>query len=358
MNKFSKIISIMFVLGVVFVLSSCGKKEHIHEFDEGKIIQDATCTTEGIKEYKCNGCSETKQETIQKLEHIYETTTIEPTCTKEGLKTTKCKLCGNIDKEEIKEKLEHRKVIDKEVLPTCLNTGLTKGSHCDICGEIFDKQEIVSKDPHKYMNGACIECRIAEPSKGLRYSLAPDKQSYIVAGRGTFSGNKISIPSEYEGLPVTGIDNRAFYDDRNLVSITISYTINVIGEEAFGLCRNLNEIIFENDAQVHTISKKAFSECKSLEKITLPKTVKIIEEMVFNECVVLTDVIFEKGSVIESIAVDSFLCCYILENIILDENNNNFEIINSFLMATNNKEEFICYLNGRQEKKLLYLMEL
>ena len=104
MNKFSKIISIMFVLGVVFVLSSCGKKEHIHEFDEGKIIQDATCTTEGIKEYKCNGCSETKQETIQKLEHIYETTTIEPTCTKEGLKTTKCKLCGNIDKEEIKEK--------------------------------------------------------------------------------------------------------------------------------------------------------------------------------------------------------------------------------------------------------------
>ena len=57
---------IIFVL--CFGLISCDK-EHTHTFDEGKIIKDATCTMDGIKEYKCTGCEETKQEVINMLGH-------------------------------------------------------------------------------------------------------------------------------------------------------------------------------------------------------------------------------------------------------------------------------------------------
>ena len=351
MNKLTRLSIILFILISLFTFSSCGK-EHIHEYDEGKIIKEATCTEDGIKEYKCS-CGEIKQEVLKQLTHIYETTKVEATCSMEGSKTTKCKLCGYVEKEEVIEKLEHKKVIDKEVTANCLNTGLTKGYHCDICGEILLKQEETPKTPHKYLNGSCVVCEILEPSKGLRYNLAPDKQSYIVVGKGAFVGDTVSIPSEYEGLPVTGIGDKAFYNDKTLVSITIPYTISVIGEEAFGLCINLKEVIYENDAKISTISKKAFSECKNLEIITIPKKVKTIGEMVFNECESLTEVIIEEGSIIEYIASDAFIKCANLKNIVLPENNDNFIITNGFLIAENNKEEFICYMLGRKETKVV-----
>ncbi len=35
------------------------------------------------------------------------------------------------------------KVVDEAVAPTCTTTGLTEGLHCDVCGEVFTKQEVI-----------------------------------------------------------------------------------------------------------------------------------------------------------------------------------------------------------------------
>ena len=212
MKKRNIILLIIVFFINIFILTSC--KEHQHTFDEGRIIQEASCLAEGIKEYKCTKCDETRQETINKLEHIYDTTIIKATCSKKGSETKVCKLCNdtieielekldhnyidgkcsNCDaedpnykeehihtesewiileeatctkegkkqkmctscdevlSEEIIKKLDHTIVIDKAVEATCKNTGLTEGSHCSECGEVFKKQETIKKLDHTESN--------------------------------------------------------------------------------------------------------------------------------------------------------------------------------------------------------------
>ena len=44
----------------------------------------------------------------------------------------------------------HTVVTDKAVAPTCMNTGLTEGSHCSSCGKVIKKQDVVPTVDHKW----------------------------------------------------------------------------------------------------------------------------------------------------------------------------------------------------------------
>ena len=65
-----------------------------------------------------------------------------------------------------KEDLSHTHipVIDSEVLPTCTETGLTEGSHCETCGEVLVKQTEVPFLGHNYTDGICTLCGISQAS--------------------------------------------------------------------------------------------------------------------------------------------------------------------------------------------------
>ena len=67
MNKDMKKSIKLFLLAVLFInillLISCNN--HIHTFDEGVVINEATCLIEGLKEYKCISCNKVKKETAE-----------------------------------------------------------------------------------------------------------------------------------------------------------------------------------------------------------------------------------------------------------------------------------------------------
>ncbi len=42
--------------------------------------------------------------------------------------------------------------IDKEIEPTCLQTGLSRGSHCSVCKQVLIKQEVLEKTDHKLID--------------------------------------------------------------------------------------------------------------------------------------------------------------------------------------------------------------
>ena len=64
------------------------------------------------------------------------------TCTNRGYSKYRCSICGK-ERFIYKELAKHTIVIDKAIKATCANDGLTEGSHCDKCGKIIVKQEVI-----------------------------------------------------------------------------------------------------------------------------------------------------------------------------------------------------------------------
>ncbi len=61
-------------------------------------------------------------------------------------------------------KLGHTEVIDKAVAPSCTETGLTEGSHCETCGEVLTAQQEIPALGHDYVNEVCTRCREEDPA--------------------------------------------------------------------------------------------------------------------------------------------------------------------------------------------------
>lgn len=77
-----------------FALTGCGQCEH--EYDDGVVTKEPTCTEEGEKTFTCSLCEETRTESVPKTEHTYkEEVTKEPTFEEEGEKTFTCEVCGD-----------------------------------------------------------------------------------------------------------------------------------------------------------------------------------------------------------------------------------------------------------------------
>lgn len=81
-------------------------------------------------------------------------------------------------------------------------------------------------------------------SQGLEFALNDD--SYWVIGIGTCTDTEIVIPSQYNGLPVTGIFEQAFAGTNDLASIEIPDSVTSIGNYAFYNCSSLTSVTFEN----------------------------------------------------------------------------------------------------------------
>lgn len=66
-----------------------------------------------------------------------------PTCTEKGQKGKICKKCGKITEKADIDATGHAPVTDPAVAPTETTDGLTKGSHCGVCGVVLQAQEVI-----------------------------------------------------------------------------------------------------------------------------------------------------------------------------------------------------------------------
>ena len=140
-----------------------------HSWDEGTEVTGATCTGEGVMEYRCVRCGYHRLEgdaaaghvpgeaatcttpqlctkcgavIVNALGHDYQEEVTAPTCTKMGYTTYTCSRCGDTYKGDYTEAAGHKPgdwIIDQE--PTTGSEG-SKHKECEVCGETLETEEI------------------------------------------------------------------------------------------------------------------------------------------------------------------------------------------------------------------------
>lgn len=145
---------------------------------------------------------------------------------------------------------------------------------------------------------------------GLEYELNSDGESYSVVGIGSFVGNDLNIPKEYNEKPVTAIGKQAFYGCMSVVDVVIPEGVTTIGDEAFCYCYNLASVVIPKG--VVTIEDNAFYTCYSLGNVTLPEGVVSIGSA-FSGCNKLTEFVIPDS--VTEISRDAFENCYGLTSV-------------------------------------------
>lgn len=104
---------------------------------------------------------------------------------------------------------------------------------------------------------------------GLFYNLVKKAESAEVTSNPNKYSGSIEIPSTvyYDGTvyKVIGIDEHAFFDCGELISIVLGSNVTTIKNEAFAWCRKLTDITIPPSVQ--TVGSWAFNDCISLENV-------------------------------------------------------------------------------------------
>ncbi len=114
---------------------------------------------------------------------------------------------------------------------------------------------------------------------------------------------------------VTDVRDYAFNHCGSLTSIVIPNTVISIGRSAFDTCSGLAEVTFAENSQLSAIGENAFYNCKNLTSISIPSKVTAIAANLFDDCEKLTSVSIPNG--ITAIGNYAFRNCGDLTDIII-----------------------------------------
>ena len=142
------------------------EEKHVHEFDEWKIMNPATCMAAGSKVRDCKKCSFSERGVVEKLEHNYveDKVIVEATCVKAGAKLFACSNCKDIKIENI--------------------TPLGHMYHEGVCLRCEAlENEVVTYTINYELNGGSMYTTSSKAKEGATIKLPnPTKENYIFEG--------------------------------------------------------------------------------------------------------------------------------------------------------------------------------
>ena len=147
-----------------------------------------------------------------------------------------------------------------------------------------------------------------------------DKFGYAVNAEGDYDivsfdsvdkMHKVTIPSDIDGIPVTGIADEAFKSAWQITEIVIPDTVKYIGVAAFFDCKYLEKVDMADS--VIRISEAAFKDCIALDNLTLSKGLVEIGDGAFFGCASLKKIAFTDK--VETIGKGAFQNCTALAEV-------------------------------------------
>lgn len=152
---------------------------------------------------------------------------------------------------------------------------------------------VCSVDGKKYQgaDSDIVTAKIGTPQIGDVYSVGDLKYKVTGAKEVSVIGLakeevEIKIPSAVsisgKAYKVTSVQEKAFYQNEDIVSIAIGNNVTYVGKYAFYQCPNLETVKFGK--RVAVISTCAFTQCPNLENVTLPSSIRKIGAKAFYQC--------------------------------------------------------------------------
>ena len=284
--------------------------------------EDPTCTEKGHKAYNtCTRCDYTTYEELPATGHTESNWIIDvdATCTETGSKHKECTVCHEKLDTEVIESLGHDLVHHEKKDSTCTEKGYKEYYSCTRCS--YTTYEEIPELGHIYEDGICTRCRYELTSSDLLYELTSDNAGYLVTGldysKYDINALTIIIPSEYNGLPVVGINDSAFENEKKIKCIILPNCITYIGSSAFDGCDSLNYNIYDEGYYLGNAENKYFAliktSGKNITNIILQNNVKIIGTSVFFGCRNLTYIVIPDS--VTSIGFSAFEECTSLTSI-------------------------------------------
>ena len=203
----------------------------------------------------------------------------------------------------------------------------------------------------------------------FEYTLEDDFTCTITGYNGTASN--VTIPSTIYGYKVSEIGYNSFYDNNNIISVTlpnslksigysafaktnlkkvtIPNSVTEIGHYAFSGCENLSSLTFSN--KLESIGDRCFENCTSLTSVTLPNSVTAIGWSAFDSCSSLKTVSIGSGlkhCETQSSSGYIFKNCIALESITVSSSNNNYSSANG-IMYDKKKTEILVYPRAKKD---------
>ena len=102
------------------------------------------------------------------------------------------------------------------------------------------------------------------------------------------------------------IGRKSFFEEKQLVSVTMPYNVLIIGDEAFSGCCDLEAVTFQKESLI-IICNHAFCHCSRLKYLKLPDTLKKIGNGAFLGCKSLINITIPKS--VSEIGKDAFCDC-------------------------------------------------
>ncbi len=122
-----------------------------HSYGEWEIVTAATCTANGEQKKTCSACGDVVTEVIKATGHNYQAVVTAPTCTEEGYTTYTCANCGNSYVSDYVDALGHDEVEHEAKAATCTEIGWNAYETCSRCDYTTYKE--IAALGHDYDDG-------------------------------------------------------------------------------------------------------------------------------------------------------------------------------------------------------------
>lgn len=338
MKKFlSLLLTLLLSIGLCFTLTACDDSPEssvggggdgkctTHQLIE-RVDVEPGCTAFGILIKKCTNCSYEEMFTIDPVGHDKQLVDHQDaSCHMAGYDGYQCQVCGEYSREDIPSSGHDYRIL-VENTPTETNTGYFSVS-CSRCSHTStrtlpttDSDEYTSTVIDEYSSeytyvweGVTINFTVSDflfrkndndnsPYKFDTYTL------YDYVG----SKTNITLPSTYNGCPITTIAHYAFANS-NIVSVTIPEpTFTFSSDDVKDEYLEEGETFEGEKLGYLAIRDSAFENCTSLTSVTLPSDITLISLKCFKDCSNLTSINLGHVSTIQDSAFEN---CALLENV-------------------------------------------